>query len=532
MSSEETQNKTRNPLGWGYVEDALDEARRKRLLEAMRSFLGDKVAALRPPPEAPDIKLSAPRISPPTSLTSFVTTNHGARLLHAVGRSFRDLAALRTDAIIPAPDVVATPADENQLAQVLAWAGDKRLAVIPYGGGSSVVGGVNPEKLEDWRAAVTVDLRCLNGVFEVNERDRVVHAQAGIFGPDLDAALKPHGLTVRHYPQSYYHSTLGGWVATRGAGHFSTLRTKIEDRVQSLAVMTPDGLTMETLPVPASSIGPDPNRLWCGSEGCLGVIVDVRLRVVAAPTHRDSVAVGFSDFETALEATRAIVQAELWPAQMRVLDPFEHAVSAALAGRSGQGALMILGFEATRAVAAQRDLALEIANEHGGVAQAGADSGAGNWRDAFFAQPYMRDALLDHAVIADTFETAVRWSALPDFYQRVRAATMEAVTEVGGSGGVTCRVTHAYPDGAALYFTFYAPGDHDALIKQWLEIKAAGADAVVGGGGTMSHHHAMGRDHKFWAYPEVPTAYRAAIRGAKRALDPLGIMNPGLWFAD
>jgi len=525
-------NKTRNPIGWGYVEDAIDKATLRPILDVMAPLLGGAPQAARAAPGAADIELATPAIKPPESLGAFVSTAHDARLLRAVGRSFRDLATLRAGQPLAAPAAVATPRTAQELADTLAWASDAGLAAIPFGGGSSVVGGVNPEDMGDFPGAVTIDLQRMNRVLGINERDRVVHAEAGILGPELEQALAWTGLAVRHYPQSYFHSTLGGWVATRGAGHFSTLRAKIEDRVQALSIMLPDGRTATTRPLPASSIGPDPNRLWCGSEGTLGVITDVRLRLVADPAHKQSASIGFRDFETALEATRAIAQAEIWPAQMRVLDPFEHRVSTALAGGAGEGALMILGFEGEYDVSRQRDAAVEIARAHGGSPRTSSDSGAGDWREAFFRQPYLRDALLDHAVIVDTFETAVPWSAVPAFYRSVMEATGEALEEVCGHGGVACRVTHAYPDGVALYFSFYAPGEHDAMLIQWREIKAAASQAVLAGGGTMSHHHAMGRDHKPWAREEIPDVFRSAIRGAKAELDPTGMLNPGLWFDD
>lgn len=525
-------NKTRNPVGWGYTEDAIKPAELAPILDVMAPLLGGAPQAARPAPEAADITLAGDAVEPPESLAGFVTSDRHARLLRAIGRSFRDLATLRAGTPLPAPAAVATPRNNQELADTLAWASDNGLAAIPFGGGSSVVGGVNPEDMGDFAAAVTIDLQRMNRVHGINERDRVVHAQAGILGPDLEQAVAWTGLAVRHYPQSYFHSTLGGWVATRGAGHFSTLRAKIEDRVQALSVMLPDGRTATTRPLPASSIGPDPNRLWCGSEGALGVITDVRLRLVADPAHKLSASIGFRDFESALEATRAIAQAEIWPAQMRVLDPFEHMISTAQAGGTGEGALMILGFEGEYDVSRQRNAALEIARLHGGVPRQATDSGAGNWREAFFRQPYLRDALLDHAVIVDTFETAVPWSAVPAFYRSVLEATGAALDEVCGYGGVACRVTHAYPDGVALYFSFYAPGEHDALLTQWHELKAAVSEAVVAGGGTMSHHHAMGRDHKPWAREELPEAFRGAIRGAKSKLDPAGMLNPGLWFDD
>jgi len=530
--SEKTADKSRNPIGWGYHEDRLTEAERTPLIQAMQAFLGGEDWQPRAAPAVDDIPLAEARIATPKSLADIVASDHETRLLHAVGRSFRDLAGLRSGAEIAAPDAVARPQNQHQLVDVLAWASDAGYAIVPFGGGSSVVGGVNPEGLERWPGVVTVDMAGLDRVHEIDTRDRVVHAQGGIFGPALDAALKPEGLAVRHYPQSYFHSTLGGWVVTRGAGHFSTLHAKIEDRVQALSVLLPDGRNVTTRALPASSVGIDPNRLWCGSEGALGIVTDVRLRVVSDPAHKDGVSVAFDDFESALEATRAIVQAGIWPAQMRVLDPFEHLISTAMSGRMGEGALMILGFEGERPVDHQKAAALEVAQAHGGTPRPRSDESSGDWRDTFFRQPYLRDALMDYAVIADTFETAVPWSRVPAFYHAVRDATQQAVENICGNGGVTCRVTHAYPDGVALYFSFYGRGDHDALVEQWHQIKTAASDAVMAGGGTISHHHAMGRDHKPWAKQELPDAFRGAIRGAKAEVDPNGQMNPGLWFAD
>lgn len=544
---------TRNPVGWGYTEQALSDKERKRLMGTIGHVFSSHRLEERPAPSVEAIELPRPRLEIPTRFAkwktdsfppvmlkapgtaqSWITTSAEERVLHALGRSFRDLAQLRTGRLPVAPDVVVRPANVEDLEIVLEWANHEGYAVIPFGGGSSVVGGVTPEGTDNYPACISIDLQGLNRVLEVNPRDRVVHAEAGILGPDLDEALRGQGLTVRHYPQSYYHSSLGGWVATRGAGHFSTLHAKIEDRVQALSVLLPDGRRAQTRALPASSIGPDPNRLWCGSEGALGIITDVRLRVLPVPQHTATAGVLFKTFEAALEAARDIVQAGLWPAQMRLLDPFEHMMSSLLAGRPASGALMILGFEsAVREVEAPLQEAVEIARSHGGERRESGKEGATQaWRDAFFRQPYIRDTLLDYGIIGETFETAVPWSRLPEFYKNVRQATLDAVINTCGAGGVNCRTTHAYPDGISLYFSFFAHGRHGALVEQWAEIKAAASEAVMANGGTASHHHAMGRDHKPWARQEIPAEFRAAIRGAKRALDPKGIMNPGLWFED
>jgi alkyldihydroxyacetonephosphate synthase len=525
---------TRNPVGWGYVEQALTEKERKRLMGTIGSVFSSQRLEEKPAPLVGAIELPACRLDIPARFSGCISTEPQTRVLHALGRSFRDLAQLRTGKLPVAPDAVATPSNQEELERILEWANVEAYAVIPFGGGSSVVGGVTPEGTEAYPACLALNLQGLNRVLEVNTRDRVVHAEAGILGPDLDEALRPQGLTVRHYPQSYYHSTLGGWVATRGAGHFSTLHAKIEDRVQALSVLLPDGRRAQTRALPASSIGPDPNRLWCGSEGALGIITDVRLRVLPVPQHTATAGVIFKTFEQALETAREIVQSGLWPAQLRLLDPFEHMMSSLLAGRAASGALMILGFEsAAREVDAPLQAAIAIAQSHGGQPRESGKEGATQaWREAFFRQPYIRDTLLDYGIIGETFETAVPWSRLPDFYRNVRQVTLDAVMKTCGAGGVNCRTTHAYPDGISLYFSFFAHGRHGALVEQWAEIKAAATEAVMANGGTASHHHAMGRDHKRWAKQEIPAEFRAAIRGAKRELDPKGILNPGLWFED
>jgi alkyldihydroxyacetonephosphate synthase len=527
-------NKTLNPVGWGYVEDALSERERESVLKVAGAWFGGKSLERRAPPDPAQVALPTPRIVPPPTLLPCVSTAQPARLLHARGRSFRDLAGLRAARLSEVPDAVATPRGQAELERVLEWAGAEGYALIPYGGGSSVVGGINAEGMGDYPGVVTLSLRGMNRVLDVDARSRTVHAEAGILGPDLEEALKPHGFAVRHFPQSYFHSTLGGWAATRGAGHFSTGLAKFEDRVQALGVTLPDGRRVETRRLPASSIGPDPNRLWLGSEGTLGVITDVHLRCVALPTQRVNAGVRFKTFEQALEAARALLQSGIQPTQLRILDPYEHMLSRAFSGKAATGALMVLAFESSGAPLGEVFAAAqEVCKQHGGeVQQKDAEEAVGDWRNTFFRQPYIRDALMDYGVISDTFETAVPWKAVPAFYHAVREATLKAVNKACGFGAVSTRSTHSYADGLCLYFAFFGPGRHGALVDQWWEIKTAASEAVVANGGTMSHHHAMGRDHQRFARAEVPAPFRAAIRAAKHELDPDGLMNPGLWFED
>jgi len=529
-----TTPKTLNPLGWGYVDDALRDEERQSVMRLAGNWFGGKALERRAPPAPEAVSLPAPRMTVPQALAPVVSQGHAMRLLHARGRSFRDLAGLRAPSLEGVPDAVATPRNREELDRVFEWAWKSRYAVIPVGGGSSVVGGINAEGMDDFPGVVALSLKGMRRVIDVDARSRTVHAEAGILGPDLDAALKPHGIAVRHFPQSYFHSTLGGWVATRGAGHFSTGLAKIEDRVQALGVSLPDGRRVETRRLPASSIGPDPNRLWCGSEGALGVITDVHLRCVALPKERVSAGVRFKTFEQALEAARALLQSGIYPTQLRILDPYEHLLSRAFSGKAATGALMVLAFESAGAPLKETFAAAQdLCRQHGGELQASeAEEAVGDWKNAFFRQPYVRDALMDYGIISDTFETAVPWSAVPAFYHAVREATLKAVQAVCGSGAVTARSTHSYTDGLCLYFAFFGPGRHGALADQWWQIKAAASEAVVKNGGTMSHHHAMGRDHKRWAREEIPAPFRAAVRAARKELDPLGMMNPGLWFED
>lgn len=527
-------SKTLNPIAWGYTEDALNEAERKPLLRLLGQFIGGASLNAQAPVAASAMQLPASRVTPGDALAAYISTDHEVRLLHAVGRSFRDLATLRSGVLKHAPDAVATPRSLEDLHAVLAWAQQHCYALIPYGAGSSVVGGINAEGMDAFNGIVTLSLRAMNQVLEIDPASGVVHAQAGILGPDLDAALKPQGLAVRHFPQSYLHSTLGGWVATRGAGHFSTQLAKIEDRVQALSVSLADGRRVETRPLPASSAGIDPNRLWCGSEGVLGVITSARLRCVRLPTQRLAAGIRFKTYEQALECAREILQCGIYPTQLRILDPYENMLSAAYGGKAVSGALMVLGFESAGAPLQETYAkTLEIARGFGGeLKDDGGKEAVGDWRNTFFRQPYLRDALMDYGVISDTFETAVPWSRLPAVYKNVREATLKAVMQVCGSGMVSCRTTHAYSDGCSLYFAFFGPGRHGALVEQWQQIKNAASDAVMAHGGTISHHHAMGRDHRAWARQEIPAPFRAAIRAAKQELDPQGLFNPGLWFED
>ena len=336
---------------------------------------------------------------------------------------------------------------------------------------------------------------------------------------------------MRHFPQSFAYSTLGGWIATRSGGHFATLYTHIDDLVESLRVVTPKGV-IETRRLPGSGAGPSPDRLFIGSEGILGVISQAWMRLQVKPVFRAGGAVKFKSFFAAARAVRAIAQAGLYPSNCRILDPAEAYNTGAA---DGSVAILVLAFESgDHPLDAWMKRALECCADHGGEAEIGEDDAhlegaAGLWRNAFIRMPYAREFLTPAAIINDTFETSITWERFEIFHDEVKAATERAIREVTGvAGEVTCRFTHAYPDGPAPYFSFHALGRHGALLQQWRAIKEAASDALIAAGGTITHHHAVGRDHRPWYDRQRPELFAQALRAAKRALDPQAMMNPGV----
>src|SRR6185312_5194167 len=334
---------------------------------------------------------------------------------------------------------------------VLTWALDAGAAVIPFGGGTSVVGGVEPLVSDAYAGVITIDLKGLDRVLELDETSGAARIQAGATGPGLEAQLGEHGLTLRHFPQSFEFSTLGGWIATRAGGHFATLLTHIDDLVESLRVVTPSG-TVETRRLPGSGAGPSPDRLFIGSEGILGVITEAWMRLQDKPRFRAGGAVRFKDFFTAARALRTISQAGLYPANCRILDPAEAYNTGAGDGRA---AIMVLAFESgDHAVDPWMKRALEACADHGGTPEsaeqpdAHREGAAGLWRNAFIRMPYARERMVPRAIIADTFETAITWERFEAFHDKVKAATEQAIRDATGKPGqVTCRFTHVYPDG-------------------------------------------------------------------------------------
>jgi alkyldihydroxyacetonephosphate synthase len=520
-------------FGWGREGEGLTPAEEETALRRYHRLFGvDSFAEASPPPLA-EIRVPAPRITPPGSLAGFCSSSAYDRAAHTYGKSFRDYARGLAGDYAAAPDVVAYPRNEADIAAVLNWAGGAAAAVIPFGAGSSVVGGVEA-RLEGTgkKAAVSLDLRRLDRVREIDRTSRAARIESGVFGPALEAQLRPHGLTLRHFPQSFEYSTLGGWIATRSGGHFASLYTHIDDFVESIRMLTPRG-PVETRRLPGSGAGPSPDRLLIGSEGILGVITEAWMRLQDRPRFRAGGAVRFADFFTAARAVKAIAQAGLYPANCRILDPAEAANTGA---GDGSAALLVLAFEsADHPLDAWIARALECCADHGGAPErplegdAHREGAAELWRTAFIQMPYARERMIRRGIIADTFETAITWERFEALHDRVKAATEAAIREATGRPGqVTCRFTHVYPDGPAPYFSFHALGRHGELERQWQAIKSAAGDALIAAGGTITHHHAVGRDHRSWYDRQRPDLFAAALRAAKQALDPQGLLNPGV----
>jgi alkyldihydroxyacetonephosphate synthase len=544
----------RKHWGWGSESAQLTRAQLTEAAPGIRDRLGFGGDDVEEPVALEAIELPKRRAEPPESLAEICRSDSYERVAHALGKAYRDVVRGFRGQIEFPPDVVAHPRDEREVEAVLAWCSEAKLAAIPYGGGTSVVGGVEPRLGGEYAGAVSINLRALDQVLEVDETSRAARIQAGILGPDLEDQLRPTGLTLRHFPQSFEFSTLGGWVATRAGGHYATRLTHIDDLVESVRAITPAG-TWESRRLPGSGAGPSPDRLMLGSEGTLGIITEAWVRLQERPTQKLSVGVSFPDFLAGAEAVRALAQSGLDPSNCRLLDPAE----AALTHAATDGmAMLVLGFEsAHHPVDEDMRYAVETAKGFGGVpgevkggatpqprrgglraapppGEEGSDP-VGSWRHAFLAAPYLRDTFVALGVLSDTFETAITWDRFEDFHATVSETARRAIAEIcgiapngHGSPVLGCRFTHVYPDGPAAYYTVICPAKRGGEVEQWDEVKAAVSEAVISAGGTITHHHAVGRDHRPWYDRQRPEPFAQALRAAKRALDPAGVLNPGV----
>jgi len=518
--------------GWGTVEDALSERETRDLVARVAAMLTGHDLTDHQPPDPNTLTLAKPRITPPSSLAELCSIDPVDRVAHSHGKAFRDVVRNLHCRLDHVPDLIVRPRCERDVVDVLDWSARQGISVIPYGGGSSVVGGVEP-RFDG--PAVTVDTTAMSAVLEIDQTSRAARIQAGALGPAIENQLRPYDLTLRHYPQSFGFSSLGGWLATRAGGHFATLYTHIDDLTESLRVVAPAGVS-ESRRLPGSGAGPSPDRLFLGSEGTLGIITEAWMRLQNRPKWQVTASLAFDDWPAALTATRVIAQAGLYPSNCRLLDPAEAFLNG---GAAVAGGMLVLAFEsADHPVDPWLDRAVQIAAEHGGVVTARRNrentsdtkqnDASGNWRSAFLRMPYQRDALARRSVIAETFETACTWDRFEALHDAVTTAVRASIERICGTGVVTCRFTHVYPDGPAPYYGIYAGGRWDSLDAQWDEIKAAVSEAIIAAGGTITHHHAVGRDHRPWYDMQRPDPFAVALRAAKSALDPAGILNPGV----
>ncbi len=466
-----------------------------------------------------------------------LSDTHEQRVLHAAGKGYPDLVRLRSGEPDGAPDAVLFPSDHQQVQAVLELCARSSIAVVPFGGGTSVVGGVAPLRGEHG-GVVALDMGRMGALLSLDRESFTVNVQAGMRAPALERALAPEGLTLGHFPQSYEYVSLGGCAATRSAGQSSTGYGAIEKMVLGMRLAAP-GSEMSLPALPATAAGPSVRQLLVGSEGTLGVISELALRVRPAPAARIYEGLFFEDFAAGVHALETLSSEHLLPDVTRLSDEAETRMSLALAGPEGvkrrlgraylgmrgyaEGCLAIFGFEGTEEdVAYRRSRALELAHRSGGL-RAGRSPGQA-WLHGRFAGPYLRDDLLTLGVMVETLETATQWSNVRSLRERVERAIADAL---GVPSLVMCHVSHVYETGASLYFTFLARQRDDDPLGQWLTVKQAACDAILDGGGTITHHHAVGRDHAQWMEREIGSEGVQILRALKGELDPTGIMNPG-----
>lgn len=526
--------------GWGYEDFPLSPAFVKQVKQMIQFSLGIKEFDEIPVPKLADVRLPAPRFELPSHLTGIATADVFERASHSFGKAFRDIwRALHLQFDNP-PDYVAFPKTEEDISQLMAFAAQEQIALIPFGGGSSVVGGVEPPRNGSFKGSISVDLKHFDQVLEVDTASRSARIQGGIFGPELERQLKPHGFSLRHYPQSFEFSTLGGWIATRAGGHFATLYTHIDDFVQSVRMVTPKGI-MQTRRLPGSGAGPSEERLVLGSEGILGIITEAWVRLQSIPQYKQTQAIRFAKFDQAVAAVQEISQAGLYPSNARLVDPIE-----ALGNRLGDGksTVVILGFESHQhSVAPWMEEALKVCKKYGGLLKqsTGAnlsgeiknekqktsrDASADTWKDSFLQAPYLRDELIRMGLVVDTFETAIPWNRFATFHKRLKEVALETIKKHCGKGTITCRFTHIYPDGPAPYYTIIAKGEKGRQLEQWDAIKATVSQVLIDEGATITHHHAVGKDHQPFYAQQRSSLFGDLLKSMKATVDPEGILNP------
>ena len=547
--------------GWGADGNEYDMDSRPSLWRWIQEIgeLGDDPER-QPRVERSEIRLPPPRHTDALASAMRVVVGDGNvgeddddRLLHCYGRSYRDVARLRAGIVDRAPDIVVYPGGQNDVVRIVALAAEHGAALIPFGGGTNVAGCVEvPE--HDPRPSIALDMRRMDRLLAVDADSMTAELEAGMFGPQIEAALAPHGVSLGHHPDSFMYSTLGGWLATRSAGTHSNIYGKIEDMVVGMTVVTPTGV-IETKPLPAASTGPDLNRLLVGSEGAFGVITRATMRVHRIPEYEDYRMLLFPTYRDGFNALHRAVREGYMPSVARLSDEIETEMMFAAKRPStgiegliqgpakrllrargyGRPAALVVAFEGPRSLTRElRRCAMAIFKKHRAF---DLGTGAGEaWKKSRYDVPYLRDFMMEYGAIADSFETATVWSNLMPLYEEGHEKLRRVIREVTGFDGyIGSHISHLYETGACLYYTICTRcregSTPEETIEQYAEIKRVATEAFVSGGGALSHHHAVGYEHRPWIERELSQRGMASLRQLKSALDPDGIMNPGSLFS-
>jgi alkyldihydroxyacetonephosphate synthase len=517
---------------WGDPEQA------KPLSEGIRNLLAQALGVGDVPlpelePEQVQLRPSALSPADRDALADIVGAKNcgvddGARLLRAGGKSTLDLLRRRDPGVQDAPDAVLLPGDEDEVADILRLCGQRSIAVIPFGGGTSVVGGLDPVRGR-FKAVISLDLRRLNELHHLDEVSGEAELGAGVTGPDAERLLGERGFSLGHFPQSFQFATIGGFAATRSSGQDSAGYGRFNDMVRGLRAITPAGV-LDLGRAPESAAGPDLRQLLIGSEGVFGVITRVRVKVHPAPAATRYEAWSFPDFATGADGLRAVAQTGTGPTVLRLSDEAETGVNLATTETIGEnsitgGCLAITVFEGSEEHVESRHAETRaLLKAKGGTSLGEAPARA--WEHGRFNAPYLRDSLLSAGALCETLETATNWSNIPAVKSAVTEALTTALAETGTPALVLCHISHVYPTGASLYFTVVA-GQRGNPIEQWRKAKTAASDAMVRTGATITHHHAVGADHRPWMRDEVGDVGVKVLQAVKATLDPAGILNPG-----
>lgn len=540
--------------GWGAPQKSYDLESRPYFWQHLKHQLAIPEQPFFFPPSLEEIELPGGKLSAELldQMGTFleadeISTSKLSRISHTYGKSYHDLIRIRRKLFPQAPDAVVFPESEEEILKLLQWAAANHIAVVPWGGGTSVVGGVEATAESSHKALITVDLTRMNRVLRIDPTSLTADVQTGIFGPQLEAELQKSGFTLSHYPESFEYSTLGGWIAARSAGQQSTLYGKMEDMVESIRLVTPQQV-FETPPFPAVALGPNQKEMIVGSEGILGILSQARVRLRLLPQQKFYTAILFRSFADGMEACRKIIQSGIKPATVRLSDAEEtdfifslrKRKSGALSNfvqeagfnwlprfgyRPGERAFLILGLEGDRReVAFQwksiRRILRDYKTFHLGK------STAQTWYKHRFENPYLRDILMDYDILVDTLETVTEWENVANLYEQVRKAIQTAYDKLEIQGIVMAHLSHLYSSGSSLYFILLALPHAGKEIEEWRELKGTASDAVVNAGGAISHHHGIGLDHRQWLEKNIGKPAVDWLRNLKRQVDPQNVLNP------